>query len=393
MSSDSWLNIFAHEMFYFRSLHFKKLLIDMARQHLQMRSDRELGRLIGRITEFKHRIPKVCAITDLLRNHPRMQGETIHFLLDATNQDLNEIREQISHVGKGSRKRGRVLNPKFPKIEPLRTQLLASMICDGHLNERRCLHYTEKNSDRLKIVKQFLTKLGDVEFSELVHSRGCTRINLPAIIGRLLEYWGMPVGDRTISNNGLPHTILKAENEIKRIYLQELIPEEGSFITRDSCFRWSRTIVLKAGVKAKKYSFKSKLSRKDVKLISTLGKATQISFGTDEVRKVIRLIWGDLKRLASSERKSLANDANELRKIVLANPPKLLEDEVELCNSLGIEIRYNPIVINVFCTGRVSVTWQATTASIADGINWALQALPHDKRKRIEVKRFLARIV
>jgi hypothetical protein len=100
-----------------------------------------------------------------------------------------------------------------------------------------------------------------------------------------------------------------------------------------------------------------------------------------------------LKRLAGSEKKSLANDANKLCRIVLANPPKLLEDEVDLCSSLGIKIRYNPIVINLFDTGRVSVTWQATTASLTDGINWALQALPHDKRKRIQVMRFLAHIV
>ncbi len=63
-----------------------------------------------------------------------------------------------------------------------------------------------------------------------------------------------------------------------------------------------------------------------------------------------------------------------------------------LCNSLGIGISYNPVVINLFDTGRVSVTWHATTASTTDGIKWALQALPHDKRKRIEVENFLATI-
>ena len=63
-----------------------------------------------------------------------------------------------------------------------------------------------------------------------------------------------------------------------------------------------------------------------------------------------------------------------------------------LCKSLGIEISNNPVVINLFETGRVSVTWHATTATTIDGIKWALQALPHDKRKRIEVEKFLATI-
>ena len=63
-----------------------------------------------------------------------------------------------------------------------------------------------------------------------------------------------------------------------------------------------------------------------------------------------------------------------------------------LCKSLGIEISNNPVVINLFETGRVSVTWHATTATTIDGIKCALQALPHDKRKRIEVEKFLATI-
>ncbi len=84
------------------------------------------------------------------------------------------------------------------------------------------------------------------------------------------------------------------------------------------------------------------------------------------------------------------NDAKKLKTIVLTNPPKLLEDEVNLCKSLGIEITHNPVVINLFDSGRVSVTRQATTASITNSLKWALQALPNDRRKRIEVKKFLS---
>jgi len=391
-SADNWLNIYAGETFYFRTLAFKKQLIDYIRQHLQLKSDRRLGRLVSQITNFFYKVPEVVAISDLLRNHPRMQGETLHFLLNATNQDLNNIRRQISHIGKGHLNRGRILNPRFPKLEPLRTQLFAAMICDGHLNKRRCLHYTEKDSDRLQIVKHLISKLGDVEFSERKHSNGCTRLNLPAIIGRLLECWGMPVGDRAILNIGLPHTILKANREIKRKYLQELIPEEGSFISRDNCFRWSRTAVLDARIKSEEYSFTPRISHKHIRIISEFGNQTQRSYGKIKSKKLIRLIWGRLKNLKDSEKADLANDAKVLWKIVLANPPKLMKDEVALCNSLGIGIPYNPVVINLFDAGRVSVTWHATTASTTDGIKWALQALPHDKRKRIEVENFLATI-
>lgn len=389
---DDWLNLFARETFYFRTHAYKKQLIDKSRKHLELKSDRSLSRLVSQITDFSYKIPKLVAISDLLRNHPRMQGETLHFLLDAANQDLNNIRRQISHIGKGHLNRGRILKPKFPLIEPLRTKLLASMICDGHLNKRRCLHYTEKDPDRLRIIKCYIKELGDVEFSELQHSNGCTRLNLPAIIGRLLERWGMPVGDRAILNLGLPHTILEANHEIKRIYLQELIPEESSFITRDNCFRWSRTAVLDAGPKSEKYSFVSKIGQKHLAIISKFGSQTQRSFGNNQSRKVIRLIWGHLRTIADSEMKGFAHDAKVLQKVVLANPPKLMRDEVALCKSLGIEISNNPVVLNLFETGRVSVTWHATTASTTDGIKWALQALPHDLRKRIKVEKFLASI-
>lgn len=85
--------------------------------------------------------------------------------------------------------------------------------------------------------------------------------------------------------------------------------------------------------------------------------------------------------------------AKELQIIIFTNPPKLLEDEINLCKSLGIEITHRPVVINLFDSGRVSVTWHATTASITDSIKWALQALPNDRRKRIEVEKFLTHTV
>lgn len=389
INSDSWLNIYANETVYFRRLGDKQHLIDETRCHLGIKSDRSLGRLINQITRYPRKVPQIHVISDLVRNHPRVLGETLHFLLDASEQMLADIQTQIFHIGKGHLGRGRILNPRFPPIEPLRTRLLATMFCDGHLNVRRCLHYTENNPERREIVLKLVKQLGDVEYS-IVNNRGSIRLNFPAVLGRLLEYWGLPVGDKVLQNIGLPPTITRGSPTLKRIYLQELIPEEGSFISRDSCFRWSRSVVLISGPKGEKYDFKPKINEECIQLISKFGTPMKCTFGGDKARTVIRLIWGTLLDIKESRSKLISDTAEKLEKKVLSTPPQLLEDEVALCKGLGIEISHGPVVVNSFESGRISVTWHAVTASIADSVLWAKLAPPRDERKRALVDEMLS---
>lgn len=74
----------------------------------------------------------------------------------------------------------------------------------------------------------------------------------------------------------------------------------------------------------------------------------------------------------------------------MANPCKLIYDEVELAKSLGIEIDLHPNRVNIFEeTGRVSVQWVARTIGYDAAIRWALLAPPNDKRKRASVLKWI----
>ena len=75
------------------------------------------------------------------------------------------------------------------------------------------------------------------------------------------------------------------------------------------------------------------------------------------------------------------------------NPCRLLDDEVRLARSLGISMSKRIKEINIFNSGRVSVTWYVRTRKQEDTINWALLALPAAGYKRKEVKRWLALLV
>jgi hypothetical protein len=318
-----------------------------------------------------------------------MEGEVLHFLLSTIGVNEKHVQPLIHHIGietiPGS---GRILNPKFPPIEPFRTQLYSTMISDGHLTKDFHLDYVEKREGRISKVKNIISQLGDVEFQEYINSAGVTKLSYPAVIGRLLEQWEFPIGDKTIQNPELPNYITRGSLEIKINYLKEMIPEDGYFtVTKNNraYFGVNRSTALDAGNKTEMYQLKPLITSVEKQFIQDYGKRNLI-LGRSPVYD---LSWARVKKLTKNPQ--VEEIAKSLKHTIEKNPNRLLFGEKQLCNDLGIKIRAEIVAVSYYPTsGRVSVKERIYTRTNKDTIRWALISLPNDEYKREKVKKWLA---
>jgi hypothetical protein len=389
---NKWINLFAQENFYINTPENKNQLLQKSQETLNVNS-LDFARLVRQITYH----PSKPIVTEHYLNdqdpmHNLLKGETLHLILDTMNRTIHDLRPLISHIGTGAYERGRLQNPQFPPLEPLRTQLLAIMYSDGHLSWQRRLHYAEKDTDRIEYVKSLFNQLGDIQFYELKREDGITEIQYPKIIGQLFEQWGMPIGDRAIQNMGLPTNITQGNRDIKIAYIHEFIPEDGSFDSGDNIkgrFRWARTVVLDAGPKNEMYGLVPQLTKENRDFIRQYGTEKTVFFQPDIPSTHIRLSWKMLQELKDSQIPQERKAAERLIKIIESNPSNLLEDEKRICESLGFRITCKPVAICLWSSRRTTFIWEAGTADINSALKWAHLAPPNDTRKRAKVEDWL----
>lgn len=393
-SPDNWLNLYHHEHFYFSEQQDKDKLIDTAHKHITLHNDQALSRLIGQITDYSEKVYTTDTISDLRKNRIMMEGETLHFILDAIGVNEHNIRPLLSHIGTGNYGSGRLLNPKFPPIEPLRTQLYATMISDGHLTKDRHIDYVEKREGRLTQVRFLLSQFGDLEYKEYTTPSGVKRLSIPAVVGRVLEQWGFPIGDKTILNPELPSYIKFGSKDIKCKYLQEMIPEDGTFVvskhSKTAKFIVSRSTALHAGLKAEEYGFKQLISEEDKNFLRKFGKLKICFRGTDHQFECYELPWSRLVEFTKSIDSRISKTARHVKFQIEQNPCKLLDGEIQLCRDLGINMRKSTLLIRYYPgSGRVTSEWRAETQKNKDALLWANIALPNDIQKRKKVIEWL----
>lgn len=388
-SPDNWLNLHRHEHFHFHTTQDKAKLIDTAHKHLALYNDQALSRLIGQITDYSEKIYKTNAISDLRRNRTIMEGEVLHFLLTTIGVDEKHVKPLLHHIGTETYpSSGRILNPKFPPIEPFRTQLYSTMISDGHLTKDLHLDYVEKRQGRIERVKNLISQLGNVEFQEYVNSGGVTKLSFPAVVGRLLEQWGFPIGDKTIQNPELPDYIKKGSKDIKVSYLREMVPEDGYFIVRkqnnSGLFGVNRSTALDAGNKTEMYKFTSLITQNEKQLIQDFGNQVMLLGRTP----AYEVSWAKLKELIKNP--SVEQTAKRLKYIIEENPNNLLKGEKQVCEDLGIKMRHHITGVSYYpASGRISIGERIQTRTNDDTIHWAIKAPPNDEYKSKKVKDWL----
>jgi intein/homing endonuclease len=306
----------------------------------------------------------------------RVKGEALHLQLDARKESLQSLEGKIGKVS-GPDGHGGIMNPKFPEGENLETafsRLAATVKSDGQLRETGRISYTEANEGRINQVERDLQAFGEISLRRLDRG-GKQEASFPAPLGRALQNMGFRSGDKGILNDGLPPAIMQSSPRARRTYLQDLIPEDGSFHPTAG-FSWTRSNVLNAGAKSEKYGVSDKLSEKAVAFLKD---------GTPE-NKSTRRGWGELQKLA----KTGHSEAREIVARVRENPNRLIRDEASLARSLGIGVSTKPIRVRVMKkTERVSVQWGGRTSSVGDALKWAKQCPPNDVKKRRAVEKWM----
>ena len=322
-------------------------------------------------------------------NQSRMTGESLNFIRDATGMETENLEDKV-HKVTGANGHGGIENPKFPEgqeLEKLRARLMATAVSDCYVRPDGILDYYEENRERIERFKrETLQGFGDfTKEPKFMEQHGYYRLKVSSPYGRALNEWGIPSGDRTILNYGLPTETDKWSVESKRAYMQDLISEEGHIA--NGKIRWNRSNALHAGKKTDGYQLEPRVSQSETRLIKIKGQSYPGDYDGEHT-----LRWTDLKELRKDKDSEISKQANALYRTIKENRNRLIDDEGKFAGSLGLKVKIDPEeVVYYENSGRVSVKWEARTVGTKSMIRWALVCPPNHPEKEVALKMWLSK--
>jgi len=381
------INAWGNQYFYFDAQDLLRVVNDVgARLHL----DDDLG---GRLTHLNNLMQQMVSegLSGRIKIeglHSRLVGEALHFQRDILDVRTSHFEGKIKKIASRNGK-GIITNPRFPErkeLEVLRARIIATAVSDCHIRHDGTVEYYEEDVERIGRFKTSLASLGNNRVQEVhLQQSELYRLILRNPFGQALLYWGVDAGDKTILNPSLPTDFPQWSAEAMRAYLEDMIAEEG-FVGQGRVI-WNRANALCAGNKAERYGFEPRVSNDVVSLIKEQGRKTPKG---PEGEKY--LSWGKIKDLQFSDCPNTARAAQELFKACLKNRNRLIDDEVRIAKSLGIEIVTRPMTVSFYeKTRRVSMKWHARTADVDSTIRWALLCSPNHGRKEAILKKWLSK--
>lgn len=388
LSVYNWMNIYKNELFYFKNLKDKDGLLDETMKRLGIKGTHYLSDIINDLTDHERSVTTRQTKTDLKMNCDYLRGESLHLALDATNQTIQDIQNQIANVGRAGKDAGKINNPRFPanpkEIDRIFAAIFGAGLSDGHVElKSEGFGYYESNRNRVRIFRKAVMKLGDVEYSESVAYPEVIRTRFPTVMGRALIRKGMPAGDKAIHNVGLPEWLLNSDINAARIYISNMWPEEASFYSKTPTstgrLQWTRGIALYDPTKANNYRIEGTPPEKYVWLVKKHGK-----FKDDApLGPRYRLTGRELSRLQSHGNEKTSKSARALRNEVLQHKSNLQLDERLLLRKMGINSSDYLVSVNLYVgSGRLSSTWSAYTNTKEDAMRVVILTPSYDTVKR-----------
>ena len=370
---DDMLNVWGDRYFYLREEEYRSLLEEL-RQALHLTKNRSaLARHLNKLIRSMISDDPFCQILRRDRKS-RLLGDLLHLIRDSLELQ-NDYFEGIMTKVASRFGRAPIHNPKLPtgeKLSLIRSQLGAIVNSDCWLCNDGRMYYYEADFDRIKIVEKLFNQLGSFRLRlDSIKANRSFRMLLPRHIGKAFIYWGFATDDKAIGNRRLIRRIREGPRNLSIAYLQELIPEDGSF-NDVSGFQWSRSIVLNPGYQDAKYNVTPKLNKQQISFISVNGRH-------DRKRGYIHLQLSEYLKIDDDQKPDIVKTIED---VIFENRCKLIDDEAYLAKKLGVNMRVYPECITLYeKTGRVSIKWVATTRKICDTINLFLIAPPNDIRK------------
>ncbi len=385
--SDEMVSAYETEFYYFKDGKEVVRIVDEFRNQFGLRGSphESLKHMNGIVKQFQagkeESLARKRPISEMSR---RLEGEVVRFYLDTTDRRLSDLEGRVTKVT-GVNGQAGIENPKFPEgkeLEVLKARLASIIASDCHLRESGRITYNEEHLERIDRVQEILSHFGDIKLRPKLRP-GSYEVHFQNQIGLMMIHEGMTPGNKTIQNPRLPEGHLNWSEEARCAYLEELIPEDGSFDST-GYFSWSRHVALYIKNEQNKFGFQSKVGPEEISLVENSGGYT------DGLVEQSWISFNALTNLQESDDLDVARAARNLVSAVDANRSNLVDDESAVAESLGIKITVKPDLIRYYPTGeKVSVRWRATTASKEDTVQWMRMCPPNDELKRSKAETWL----
>jgi len=388
MSPNDMLNAWRTQYFYLNN-HDMAKMVDTVGTHMDLGDSRR--EKLRNLNELMHQMVRVETLSDAIKidgDRSRMPGEAMHLQRDMQgirNKDLEGIVKKVS----GINGHGGINNPKFPeghRLEALRARLIATSLSDCHIRiDASVVEYYEQNLQRLeRLVNQVLREFGDfTNEPEYVEKDNVYKLRIQSPYGRALNEWGVPSGDKAILNPCLPNEVTKWLATSIIAYHEDMIAQEGH--VSPGQVSWNRSNTLHSGVKSEKYDSVNRISEGETRLIQSKGNDYA---GSPNGAKT--LLWTTIENLRKSTESEETEAARALHDTILENRNKLMDDEKNIAEKLGIDLSIRPVQVTYYPeSGRVSVKWVTRTSNPEAVIRWGLVCPPNHPKKREELKKWI----
>lgn len=303
------------------------------------------------------------AIQKLKGNRIRINGEAMHFLSDIRGNSSGNYEGYIEKIT-GSNGHGGILNPRYldeTEFETTIAGVIGALVSDSHVPSSGSIAYYESNLGRIEMFKELLSRFGEIQWKENVKKvNGAYENYIPSPISDVVRFFGIPHGDRTILNYGLPSESHTWSSTAMCEYMKQMLAQEGN-VGKDGRITWTRSHALDAGDKADNYSFNSLLSRKSISFLRESNEMKQLG-RKDNLEKIREryITMGRLKSLANNQNSAVSEIANELLDVISNNRNRLIDDEVRMARKLGIKVSLSPLRLSYHeNSGRVTINWGA----------------------------------
>ncbi len=355
---NSLFNAFGNQFFYFNRMQDLNRIFEEASSHLELNS---MVTAVHHIYELSKQFTQINR-DFITKDNPRIPGTSLHLLCDIAGISIDQLEGRITKIS-GANGHGGIENPRFPvadNLEVLKASLIAIAVSDCHIPQVGSLHLTEGSFDRINRVKKILDNFGSTYSSGSVRKRkGDYEFYIASPIARALNNWGIPSGDRTILNYGLPDEFQQWSTIAKCGYMQEMLAQEGN-VDQNGVINWSRSHAIFDGKKGPSMGFKSRISQDALEFL----KHSREMYKHKGIVTEQSIPIGRLDSLKNHRDIHISTIANELSRVVEQYRNKLIDNEKVISTSLGISISLKPARISYFeKSSRASVRWQAREKS------------------------------
>ncbi|MCK4279144.1 MAG: hypothetical protein KAW94_01065 [Candidatus Thorarchaeota archaeon] len=313
----------------------------------------------------------------------RIGGNAMRILCELSHISLKDLEGQVARIT-GANSHGGIFNPKFPVGEDLKAVVAGIMgvvVSDCHVRKSGSIAYYESNPERIEMFRQLLSRFGNIRWDgELKLVNGTHELWIPAPIADIVRFSGIPSGDRTILNYGLPSEIQYWSNAAICEYMKNMLAQEGN-VNRNGRIVWGRTNAIHAGKKTDTYCFKSCISEE---ALDFLKNSDELKTMKSEETRERYITISHLKYCKEKDDKTHSRIAGELLEVIDENRNRLIDDEVNLLRKLEFEVRLGPRRISYHENSeRVTISWTAMVNSISSRIMAALIISPkHPEKSR-----------